>query len=153
MRSQLLCETYARIRLHVYLPSAFGPSVSAQCRDACRWTPVQAARLMARLEGICVQEHIKADRQALLVLTERSDCDMRSCINTLQFLARQTNHIRVSHVRGVQIGQKDATQSAFKLWQRLLCTQVPVWHLRASIMSCCHPAMSQNPFTADCPPP
>ncbi|KAK9868710.1 hypothetical protein WJX84_007857 [Apatococcus fuscideae] len=82
-----------------------------------------AARLMARLEGICVQEHIKADRQALLVLTERSDCDMRSCINTLQFLARQTNHIRVSHVRGVQIGQKDATQSAFKLWQRLLCTQ------------------------------
>ncbi|KAK9841303.1 hypothetical protein WJX74_003531 [Apatococcus lobatus] len=82
-----------------------------------------AVRLTSRLEGICARERIKADRQALLVLAERSDCDMRSCLNTLQFLSRQTKHIRVAHVRSIKIGEKDATQSAFKLWQQLLCTQ------------------------------
>lgn len=87
---------------------------------------MQAARLMVRLEGICAREGIKADRQALLVLAERSDCDMRSSLNTLQFLARQTKHIRVAHVRSIKIGEKDATQSAFKLWQQLLCTQVGI---------------------------
>ena len=79
---------------------------------------------MSRLESICMREHIKADRHALHLLAERSDCDMRSCLNTLQFLARQTTHIRVANVKSVKIGEKDATQSAFKLWQQLLCTQV-----------------------------
>ncbi len=91
---------------------------------------------MSRLEGICMREHIKADRQALLLLAERSDCDMRSCLNTLQFLARQTRHIRVAHVRGVKIGEKDATQNAFKLWQQLLCTQVRLSQLDDTHIPC-----------------
>ena len=80
-----------------------------------------------------MRERIKADRQALLLLAERSDCDMRSCLNTLQFLSRQTRHIQVAHVRSVKIGEKDATQSAFKLWQQLLCTQVLLLHLTDGI--------------------
>lgn len=62
--------------------------------------------------------------QALVQLAERSECDMRCCLNTLQFLARAGRRIRPADVTGLNIGLKDMTKGAFAVWNQLLSTRV-----------------------------
>ena len=66
--------------------------------------------------------------QALVLLCERTECDVRSCLNTLQFLARRGRRIRVAEIAQLSIGQKDLTKGAFDVWTQLLSTKV---HLSA----------------------
>jgi hypothetical protein len=54
------------------------------------------------------------------MLCDRTDCDMRSCLNTLQFLARRNSRITQRVVEGAAIGIKDTTRGAFALWTDLL---------------------------------
>ena len=65
-----------------------------------------------------------ASVQALAALCEGTEQDMRACINTLQFLARRCDRVRVADVEGAAIGHKDVTRSAFTLWQQLLSAKV-----------------------------
>jgi hypothetical protein len=73
--------------------------------------------------------------QALHALAQRTDCDIRSCLNTLQFLARQQQssrgdshhlpgghvaHITLKHVTELSIGVKDSSKSVFSVWDSLL---------------------------------
>uniref|UniRef100_A0A383W5P0 AAA+ ATPase domain-containing protein n=1 Tax=Tetradesmus obliquus TaxID=3088 RepID=A0A383W5P0_TETOB len=51
--------------------------------------PPGPEKLMGRLAGIAAAERLALDRQALHELVERSGCDVRTSINTLQLLARQ----------------------------------------------------------------
>lgn len=62
--------------------------------------------------------------QALQRLAEITDCDVRSCINTMQFLAKQGRRIVLSDVLKLNIGQKDARAHAFDVWTRLLSSKV-----------------------------
>ncbi len=57
--------------------------------------------------------------QALATLCEKTEHDVRSCLNTLQFLSKRTKAIRTSHVSGLQCAQKDMVKSAFGVWQDL----------------------------------
>ena len=59
-----------------------------------------------------------------MVLCERTECDVRSCLNTLQFLARRGTRIRVPDITGLNVGQKDMTKGAFSIWTELLSTKV-----------------------------
>lgn len=65
--------------------------------------------------------------QALQALCDRNDCDIRSCLNTLQFLARRPNgpggRITLSQVRQVAVGTKDTTRSALAIWSDILQTR------------------------------
>ena len=54
------------------------------------------------------------------MLCDRTECDMRSCLNTLQFLARRNARITQRVVEGAAIGTKDTTRGAFALWNDLL---------------------------------
>ena len=62
--------------------------------------------------------------QALAALCEGTEADIRSCLNTLQFLSRRCQHVRLGDVQSAAAGRKDVTRSAFSLWQRLLCERV-----------------------------
>lgn len=44
----------------------------------------QAERLAQRLQAICAGEGLRAEKSTLRLLVERTDCDIRSCLNTLQ---------------------------------------------------------------------
>ena len=70
--------------------------------------------------------------QALVALAERADCDVRSCLNTLQFLAKRGQRIKVGDVMTLNMGQKDMTKGAFAVWTQLFCTAVsfpqPIYH-------------------------
>lgn len=62
--------------------------------------------------------------QALMRLCEQTECDVRSCLNTLQFLARKGRPIKVADLNGLSIGQKDISKGAFSIWQDLLQIKV-----------------------------
>ena len=62
--------------------------------------------------------------QALSRLCELTECDVRSCLNTLQFLARKGRPIKVSDLTGLHVGQKDINKGAFTIWQDLLQDKV-----------------------------
>lgn len=62
--------------------------------------------------------------QALARLCELTECDVRSCLNTLQFLARKGQPIRVTDLTGLHVGQKDINKGAFTIWQDLLQDKV-----------------------------
>jgi chromosome transmission fidelity protein 18 len=45
---------------------------------------VQAERLAQRLQVICAAEGLRCEKSTLRLLVERTECDIRSCLNTLQ---------------------------------------------------------------------
>ncbi|KAL4857961.1 Chromosome transmission fidelity protein 18 [Chlorella vulgaris] len=73
----------------------------------------QAERLAQRLQVICAAEGLRCEKSTLRLLVERTECDIRSCLNTLQFLSRQRSVVRLADLSGLSIGQKDMTKGAF----------------------------------------
>ncbi|GLC41596.1 hypothetical protein PLESTM_001218500 [Pleodorina starrii] len=109
-------------------------------RDVARvfhFSPPASERLTARLAQICEAERLEADPAALRLLVERTDRDVRACLNTLQFLARRgaaagagaapgagaaRRTIDVKDIESLNIASKDTTQSAMDMWTLLLST-------------------------------
>ncbi|MEW5305954.1 MAG: hypothetical protein WDW36_008463 [Sanguina aurantia] len=89
--------------------------------------PAPAAdKLVARLRVVCELEGIKVDKMALTLLAERTDCDIRSALNTLQFLSRRCPHIHAHNIEGLNIGTKDSSKSAFDIWSAVLWARAKV---------------------------
>ncbi len=66
-------------------------------RPPCVWQAgVQAERLAQRLQAVCGWEGLQADKSALRGLVERTDCDIRACLNTLQVRYAGGNLYRVA---------------------------------------------------------
>ncbi|GFR50396.1 hypothetical protein Agub_g12612, partial [Astrephomene gubernaculifera] len=98
-------------------------------RDVARvfhFSPPASERLTARLAEICKAERLPADPAALRLLVERTERDVRSCLNTLQFLARRKaaagagggsrRSIEVKDIEELNIAAKDTSQSAHDMW-------------------------------------
>ena len=80
-----------------------------------------AERLAQRLQTICSREGLHCEKSTLRCLGDRSDCDVRTCLNTLQFLARKGHtSIKAADIESMKIGQKDVTKGAFTVWNELL---------------------------------
>ena len=62
--------------------------------------------------------------QALMTLAEQTECDVRSCLHTLQFLSRRQRTVRPADIDGARVGQKDITKNAFAAWQELFWLRV-----------------------------
>ncbi|XP_059199343.1 chromosome transmission fidelity protein 18 homolog [Centropristis striata] len=84
----------------------------------------QPSRLAQRLAEISVQQGMKTDTGTLMVLCEKTDNDIRSCINTLQFLhGRGHKRVNSKTLQGVSVGQKDQNKGLFHLWQGIFQLQ------------------------------
>ncbi|XP_044184420.1 chromosome transmission fidelity protein 18 homolog isoform X3 [Acropora millepora] len=81
--------------------------------------PTIPARLTARLLEISRQESINTDITTLTALCEKTDSDVRSCLNTLQFIHKRHGRVWLEHVQTVDIGQKDSHRSLFSVWQEI----------------------------------
>lgn len=80
----------------------------------------QPSRLAQRLSEIAVRQGMKADNGTLISLCEKTDNDIRSCINTLQFLfGRGHKQLDTRTVQCVSVGQKDQNKGLFHLWQEI----------------------------------
>ncbi|CAK0735135.1 hypothetical protein CVIRNUC_000533 [Coccomyxa viridis] len=76
-------------------------------------------RICSRLRHICQAEGLSVNRQALITLCDKTEQDLRSCLNTLQFLGKRRQAICIADLAGLQCGQKDISKSAFAMWQQL----------------------------------
>ncbi|XP_063171230.1 chromosome transmission fidelity protein 18 homolog isoform X2 [Candoia aspera] len=67
---------------------------------------------------ITILQGMKADIGALTALCEKTDNDIRSCINTLQFLySRGKKELNLRTVQTATVGLKDQNKGLFSIWQ------------------------------------
>ncbi|KAH0638173.1 hypothetical protein KY289_038088 [Solanum tuberosum] len=78
------------------------------------------SRVVNRLKYICNRERVKTSSIALTALAEYTDCDIRSCLNTIQFLNKKKETLNVLELSSQVVGRKDATRSAFDIWKEIL---------------------------------
>ncbi|RUS89835.1 hypothetical protein EGW08_002365 [Elysia chlorotica] len=76
----------------------------------------ESSKLASRLHEVVKIERLKADLNALLALCERTDNDIRSCLNTLQFVRQSNKELTLRDVQTMSVGQKDSQKSLFSLW-------------------------------------
>ncbi|KAK2817720.1 hypothetical protein Q7C36_021653 [Tachysurus vachellii] len=82
--------------------------------------PTQQSRLTQRLTEITRRQGMKADTGSLMALCEKTDNDIRSCINTLQFLhGRGQRQLDQRVVNSMSIGLKDQNKGLFSVWQEI----------------------------------
>ncbi|XP_031113433.1 chromosome transmission fidelity protein 18 homolog [Ipomoea triloba] len=76
-------------------------------------------RVVNRLKYICNKEGVKTNSTALTALVEYTECDIRSCLNTLQFLNKKKETLNVLELKSQVVGKKDASKSAFDIWKEI----------------------------------
>ncbi|XP_067933442.1 chromosome transmission fidelity protein 18 homolog [Watersipora subatra] len=82
--------------------------------------PSQCPSLLAsRLFEICREEKLKTDMSTLMALCKRSSSDIRSCLNTLQFIRRRKKDLTMKDLMGMSIGAKDEQKNLFAFWQQV----------------------------------
>ncbi|XP_075889618.1 chromosome transmission fidelity protein 18 homolog [Nelusetta ayraudi] len=80
----------------------------------------QPSRLTQRLSEISLRQGMKTDSGTLMCLCEKTDNDIRACINTLQFLhGRGLKRVDLKTIQCVSVGQKDQNKGLFHLWQEI----------------------------------
>uniref|UniRef100_A0A8C9VEL6 Chromosome transmission fidelity protein 18 homolog n=1 Tax=Scleropages formosus TaxID=113540 RepID=A0A8C9VEL6_SCLFO len=80
----------------------------------------QPSRLVQRLAEICRCQGMRVETGALMTLCEKTDSDIRSCINTLQFLhGRGQRQLDQRAVQSVKVGLKDQNKGLFSIWQEI----------------------------------
>ncbi|KAA3455738.1 chromosome transmission fidelity protein 18-like protein [Gossypium australe] len=65
------------------------------------------------------REGMKTSSIALTALAEFTECDIRSCLNTLQFLHKKNETLNVVDISSQVVGRKDVSKSAFDIWREI----------------------------------
>ena len=81
--------------------------------------PTIPGRLAQRLMEVSKKELFQADMTTLLALCAKTENDIRSCLNTLQFLRQKRQNLTIDYIQSATIGQKDTQKSLFSLWQAI----------------------------------
>ncbi|XP_071854788.1 chromosome transmission fidelity protein 18 homolog isoform X3 [Apostichopus japonicus] len=81
--------------------------------------PTLSARLASRMQQISRENNLKTDMTSLIALASKAENDIRSCLNTLQFLHRQGRSVNLSMIHSVSVGQKDQNKGLFATWQEI----------------------------------
>ncbi|WJX17347.1 hypothetical protein P8452_07276 [Trifolium repens] len=77
------------------------------------------SRVVSRLKYICNKEGVKASAIALTALAEYTACDIRSCLNTLQFLSKKKETLNAFDIGSQVVGQKDMSKNVLDIWKEL----------------------------------
>ncbi|XP_066131475.1 chromosome transmission fidelity protein 18 homolog isoform X1 [Saccopteryx bilineata] len=100
----------------------FAPSLRQLRQQAflLHFPPTLPSRLVQRLQEISLRQGLQADPGALAALCEKTDNDIRACINTLQFLhGRGQRELSVRAVQTTRVGLKDQRKGLFSVWQEV----------------------------------
>ncbi|KFK42813.1 hypothetical protein AALP_AA1G041900 [Arabis alpina] len=77
------------------------------------------SRVVNRLKYICNMEGMKTRSFGLSALAEYTECDIRSCLNTLQFLNKKNETLNVIDIGSQIVGRKDMSKSLFDIWKEI----------------------------------
>ena len=85
-----------------------------------RMVPPASARLNQRLRDVCAKQTLRADTRAINALAEKSEGDVRACLNALQMIAQKgTDAVTLRDVNE-NVGEKDMSMQARMVWESLL---------------------------------
>ncbi|KAL8260028.1 hypothetical protein R6Q59_027981 [Mikania micrantha] len=101
-------------------------------------------RIVNRLKYICNKEGMRTSSVALTALAEYTECDIRACLNTLQFLNKKKEMLNVMDISSQVIGRKDTSKSVFDIWKEIFQKR-KLKGVRKSIDSC---RSTVNEFTS-----
>ncbi|PIA36193.1 hypothetical protein AQUCO_03400244v1 [Aquilegia coerulea] len=76
-------------------------------------------RVVSRLNYICNKEGFRTSSISLTALAEYTECDIRSCLNTLQFLNKKKEKLNLLEIGSQVVGRKDVSRSAFDVWKEI----------------------------------
>ncbi|XP_056018073.1 chromosome transmission fidelity protein 18 homolog [Ostrea edulis] len=79
----------------------------------------EPARLAGRLSEVAKAQSLRTDLNTLLALCDKTENDIRSCINTLQFCFREKKELTMRAVQTMNVGQKDSNKSLFSMWYEI----------------------------------
>jgi chromosome transmission fidelity protein 18 len=99
----------------------WAPSLKA-LRDVARvfqFLPTPPRTMAKRLTEICRKEGMEPDRGAIMQVVEIADGDIRSALNTLQFMQRKFGRISRDAITMAAVGHKDVGVTNFQLWRRI----------------------------------
>ncbi|BFZ03156.1 hypothetical protein BsWGS_06195 [Bradybaena similaris] len=85
----------------------------------------ESSRLASRLYEVVREEKLKTDMNALLALCEKTDNDVRSCLNTLQFVRQKQKELTLRDIQTMSVGQKDTQKSLFSVWHEVFAMPRP----------------------------
>ncbi|KAK9288096.1 hypothetical protein L1049_016543 [Liquidambar formosana] len=77
------------------------------------------SRVVSRLKYICNKEGLRTSSISLTALAEYTECDIRSCLNTLQFLNNKKEALNVLDLSSQVVGRKDMSRSVFDIWKEI----------------------------------
>ncbi|PNJ90347.1 hypothetical protein CR201_G0056262 [Pongo abelii] len=100
----------------------FAPSLRQLKQQAflLHFPPTLPSRLVQRLQEVSLRQGMWADPGVLAALCEKTDNDIRACINTLQFLySRGQRELSVRDVQATRVGLKDQRRGLFSVWQEV----------------------------------
>ncbi|GAA5794914.1 hypothetical protein HPULCUR_000262 [Helicostylum pulchrum] len=78
---------------------------------------VPSMSIAKRLQTICELEGLDTDLRALSMLTDLTDGDIRSCLNTLQYIKGKSPVFTKEMIASSGAGTKDMGQSLFSIWK------------------------------------
>ncbi|CAG8606190.1 3080_t:CDS:10, partial [Paraglomus occultum] len=79
----------------------------------------QSAVISPQLQKICKLEGVSTDLRTLSALVDAAEGDLRTCLNTLQFLSQKSKVITTEMVNRDSIGLRDVNQSLFHIWEEI----------------------------------
>lgn len=77
------------------------------------------ASIISRIRSICDIESMSADSKSLAALVKVAEGDMRTCLNTLQFVKTKSSKVTEAIVKSAALGLKDTGTSASAVWDSL----------------------------------
>ncbi|GAA5865391.1 hypothetical protein JCM1840_001552 [Sporobolomyces johnsonii] len=83
------------------------------------FSPPTNTMLVKRLKTICEAEDLGAENKHLTLLVDTAEGDLRSCLNTLQFIKRRGATIDEQVIRSTSLGMKDTGTSSAQVLDRL----------------------------------
>ncbi|WWD16374.1 hypothetical protein CI109_100800 [Kwoniella shandongensis] len=84
-----------------------------------RFRKPQAQFLVKRLREICDRETLSADLRVLTTLVDVTSGDVRSCLNTLQFIKSKTSAVTDEAIKSSSVGLKDSGTTLQSVWNSL----------------------------------
>ncbi|OQV22130.1 Chromosome transmission fidelity protein 18-like protein [Hypsibius exemplaris] len=88
-----------------------------QCTMILRFPSINRERLTGRLSDICKHLAVQADSAVLYTLCEKSDDDIRTCLNSLQFASVPGKRLHMQDVAKATMGCKDQRKQLLQIWE------------------------------------
>ncbi|CAL9095761.1 unnamed protein product [Musa acuminata var. zebrina] len=115
-KTTMLCRPVICICNDVYAPAL---RALRQVAKVHMFMQPTVSRVVNRLKFICEREGLRTNRSALSALAEYTDCDIRSCLNTLQFLNKKKEALNILELGSQVVGRKDMTRSVTDVWKEV----------------------------------